>query len=197
MTKVIKMLAGGGLAAGLGVLLLGFTGAFGAHEAEAQSPPTPPARFAGSVTVDGKAVPAGTVITATIGSVSCGVTSTFNQGAEARYVMDVPALNPSDPGGPKCGADNSVITFTIGGTKAKETGSWVNSQLNILNLTATSNVTPTPAPGTGPTATVPKPPTTGNLGPSESGNSLWLYIALASALVAFGVSGAAVTRKSR
>ena len=194
MTKVIRMLAGGGLAAGLGVLLLGFSGAFGAQVVEAQSPPNPPARHAGSVTVDGAPVPAGTVIEARVGGASCGVTQTFNQGAEARYVLDVTA---KEPGAPNCGTDNADIAFYIGGKLARETGKWVNSQLNILNLTFVTP-TPTPGAGTGPTTTVPRAPTTGT-GLADSGNdfSLWLLIALGAGALAFGVGGAAVARKGR
>jgi len=191
MTKVFRMLAGSGLAAGLGVILLGFSGAFGAQVVEAQSPPSPPARFAGSVTVDGAPVPAGTVIEARVGGVVCDVKQTFNQGAEARYVVDVVA---KAPGAPNCGTDDADVAFYIGGKQAKETGKWVNSQLNILNLTY---VTPTPTPAGG--ASVPKPPTTGNLGPSESGSNsgLWLLFALGAGALAFAAGGTVVARRGR
>ena len=94
MSKLLRSLVGGASATVLGVLLLGFSGAFTAHEAAAESPPTPPSRFAGSVTLDGAPVAPGTVITAVIGSASCGATSTYTSGAEARYNLDVPALDP-------------------------------------------------------------------------------------------------------
>jgi hypothetical protein len=170
--------------------LLGFSGAFSAHEAQAESPPTPAARFAGSVTVDGAAVAAGTLIEARIGNTTCGTTRTFSSGAEARYVVDIDALDPGKT--PNCGADGAVVTFYIGGKLARETGSWKNYQLNTLNLTY---VTPTPtptAPGGG-TTTVPKPPTTGS-GLASDETSLLLVI-LGAALLAASATGAVVARK--
>ena len=52
MSKVLRTLLGGGLAAVLGALLFGYAGVFGAQGVEAQSPPTPPSRFAGTVTLE-------------------------------------------------------------------------------------------------------------------------------------------------
>ena len=54
MTKVLKLLGGGSLAAVLGVVLLGASGAFSATTVSAESPPNPPARFVGTVMVDGQ-----------------------------------------------------------------------------------------------------------------------------------------------
>lgn len=161
MSKLLRSLVGGASATVLGVLLLGFSGAFTAHEAAAESPPTPPSRFAGSVTLDGAPVAPGTVITAVIGSASCGATSTYTSGAEARYNLDVPALDPG--ASPNCGTDGASVTFFVGAIKAKEVGSWKNYELSVLNLTAeTPKPSPSPsAPGGTPVAT-PKAPATGN-----------------------------------
>ena len=63
MTKVLKWL-GGGLAV---AMLLGAVGLYGGASAQAQSPPTPPARFVGTVAIDGVAAAAGTAIVAKIG----------------------------------------------------------------------------------------------------------------------------------
>ncbi|MES4792475.1 MAG: hypothetical protein C4321_05350, partial [Chloroflexota bacterium] len=68
----------------------------------------------------GQPVPAGTVIEARIGNAACGVTQTFTQGGQARYVLDVPALDPG--ANPNCGVDGAVVTFYIAGKKAAETG---------------------------------------------------------------------------
>lgn len=190
MSKVMRRLAGSGLAAVLGVLLVGLSSSLGAHEAAAQSPPNPPSRFAGSVTVDGQAVPAGTVITAQIGSASCGATSTFTVGAEARYTLDVPALEPA--GAPNCGTDGAAVTFFIGALRANETGSWRNFDLNVLNLTATTPVSPTPTtPGGGGTAVpTPRPPTTGQ-GTVDNGSGSTLFLALGIGALALAAAGAA------
>lgn len=197
MTKVMRMLAGGGLAAVLGVVLWGFSGAFTAHEASAESPPNPPSRFAGSVLVDGAAPPVGTRIEARIGNSTCGVTSTFAFGAESRYVLDVPALDPG--ASPNCGTDGATVSFWIGDRQARETGSWANHQLNELNLTyVTPTPTPTPAASPSPSPT-PRPPSTGNAGGVDGGNAsfAWVFAALGLGALAFGVGGTAYARRSR
>ena len=191
MTHVLKLLGGGWLAAVLGVALLGLAGTFGATTVSAESPPNPPARFVGSVLVDGVAPAAGTTIEARIGNASCGVTTTFNAGGESRYVVDSPALDPG--ANPNCGVEGAVVSFYIGGKKAAETGSWKNYELNTVNLTYTT-----------PTVTVtatPKGPVTGNtpvIGTASSDSAAtWLFVALGLGALAFGVGGATVARRSR
>ncbi|MFN8616984.1 MAG: hypothetical protein U0837_07780 [Dehalococcoidia bacterium] len=181
MTKVLKLLGGGMLAAVLGAMLF-------ANVAFAESPPNPPARFVGSVLVDGQAPAGGTLIEARIGSATCGATTVFMAGSEARYVVDSPALDPG--ANPNCGVDGAVVTFYIGGKKANETGSWKNYQLNTVNLTYTT-------PTTTATAT-PKPPVTGTTGPAtDSSSATWLYAVLGLGALAFGVGGATVARRAR
>ena len=190
MTKVLKMLGSFGLAAVLGVTLLGASSAF------AESPPNPPSRFAGTVKVDGVKVAGGTTIEARIGSTSCGVTTTFDQGGNANYVLDVPALDPGAT--PNCGTENAAVSFYVGGKLANETGSWKNYQLNVLNLTVTSP-TPTPAGGAGTTVTpTPGAPSTGTgTQTSDGSGAMLLFVVLGLGAVAFGVGGAAVARRSR
>lgn len=197
MTKVLKMLAGGGLAAVLGVVLLGLSGALGATEVEAQAPPARPARFVGSVTINGAPAPAGTVIEARIGSASCGVTTVFPQGAEARYAFDVQALQPS--GALNCGTDGATVTFVVGGQTAQQTGTWRDYDLNTVNLTV---VTPTPTPSvsatpTGTATSTPKPPPTGAGLESDGGSSAWMLAILGAGVLAFGAGAAAVARRGR
>jgi len=191
MTKLVRMLAGGGLAAVLGVSAFATAGA--------ESPPNPPARFAGTVTVDGAAPPAGTTIQAKIGSATCGVTTTFNTGTTANYVLDVPALDPG--ANPNCGTDAASVSFWIGDKQAKETGSWVNSQLNVLNLTyvtpATATATPTGSATPSATPVVPKPPVTGSAPYSSGSDSTWLFVALGLGAVVLGAAGATASRRSR
>lgn len=187
MTKVLKKLGGVGLAAVLGVVLLGATAAL------AESPPNPPARFVGSVLVDGAQPAAGTTIEARIGSTTCGVTTTFNASGESRYVDDVPALDPG--ANPNCGTDGAAVTFYVGGKKADQTGSWKNYQLNTVNLTVTTATTATPAASASAT---PKAPTTGS-GPStgNEASSAWLFVVLGLGALAFGVGGVTAARRSR
>lgn len=212
MTNVRTWLAGG-IVVVLGAMLFALSG-FQATEVAAESPPNPPARFVGSVTVDGVAVPAGTLIEARVGSTTCGVTTTFNSGAQARYVVDVPALDPGAT--PNCGTDGAVVTFRIADKLAAQTGTWHNYQLNTVNLTFTSpTATPTAAattPGgtttatttttTGTTTTAtpratPRAPSTGSGHETGSSAAIWLIAALGAGAFAFGVGGAAAVRRSR
>jgi hypothetical protein len=186
MTKILKWVGGAGLAAALGLVLFGLSGALGASDAAAESPPAPPAKFAGSVLVDGAAPAAGTVIEAKIGSASCGVATVFLSGAEARYVLEVPALDPAKT--PNCGTEGGSVTFYVGGKMASQTGSWLNYQLNVLDLTV---VTPTEAP-------TPQPPSVGSgLAGNGSIDATWLFAALGLGAIAFGIAGAQAVRRSR
>lgn len=188
MTKVLKMLGGFGLAAVLGVVLLGFSGSFNATTVSAESPPNPPSRIVGSVKIDGVNAPAGTTIEAKIGNASCGVTSVFTSGSESRYAIDVPALDPG--ASPNCGTDGAAIKFYIGGKMANESGKWANYELGTVNLTYT---TPTATP-----SATPKPPVTGNtVGATGETAAIWLFAILGMGALAFGVGGVTVARRSR
>ena len=192
----VRKLLAGSVAVVLGALLMGLVGV-SANEASAETPPAPPARFTGTVTVDGTVVPAGTVIEARIDGASCGVATTFMSGATARYNLDSPA---DAPGAAGCGAEGKSVSFLIGGKLAIESGSWLNYQLNELNLTY---VTPTPTPTatatTVPTTVVPtpKPPGTGSGTESGSSAATMLFAALGLGALAFGMGGVVAARRSR
>ena len=195
MTKVMKMLGGSGLAAVLGVLLLGFSGAFNATTVSAESPPNPPSRFVGNVKIDGANAPAGTTIEAKIGTTTCGVATAFTASGETRYALDSPALDPG--ANPNCGTDGAVVTFYVGGKLANETGKWANYQLGTVNLTVTTVVaTTTPGASATPSKT-PGAPVTGNTGTSGESTAIWLFAILGMGALAFGVGGVTVARRSR
>ncbi len=181
-----------GAAAALGVTLVGLSGAY---EAKAESPPSPPARFAGSVKVDGAAPAAGTRIEARIGSSTCGLATAFNASGESRYALDSPALDPGAT--PNCGTDGAVVSFWIGDRKAAETGVWHNYQLNIVNLTYTTPP-PTPSATASPSAT-PRPPVTGSGVQAGNGSSSFAYTfaGLGAAALALGVGGLSLARRKR
>jgi hypothetical protein len=188
MTKIVKRLGGAGLVVVLSVMLLGYGGSLRATGASAESPPAPPARFGGTVKVDGVTAPGGTVIEARVGSASCGVAAVDGSG---RYILNVPALDPGAT--PNCGtysdaAGGAVVTFYIGGKKADQTGVWKNFQFNELNLTYT-----TPPP-----SATPKPPATGSgVEGSSGGPGSWLFALLGLGALAFGVGGTTIARRSR
>jgi len=178
MTKVLKKLGAGSLALALGVLLF-------ASVVSAESPPNPPARFAGTVLVDGVAPAAGTLIEAKIGTATCGVTTVFKQGADSRYVLDSPALDPGAT--PNCGTDGAVVAFFVGGKAATQVGSWKNYDINVLNLTVVTPPTVSPTP---------KPPSTGAGMVTGSGTeAAWLFAAFGLGALAFGIGGATVARR--
>lgn len=194
MTKVLKLLGGGWLAAVLGIALFAMSGALNSATVEAQSPPNPPARFVGTVVVDGQPAAAGTLIEARVGNATCGSTQVFSQGSDARYVVDVSALEPAAP---NCGVDGSVVTFYVGGRQAAETGSWRNYELNTLNLTVvTATTTPTGTATTTRTST-PGAPVTGDTLAQGGSSANWLFAAIGLGALAFGASGVAVARRSR
>ena len=206
MTNVIKWLGGSVAGVMVGVDLLGASGVLHVTEVAAESPPNPPARFVGSVLVDGQAPPAGTLIEARVGATTCGATQTFSQGSEMRYKVDVNALDPGAT--PNCGTDGASVTFYIGGKLANESAPWRNYDINIVNLTYTS---PTPTPtasaspsasasattGTGGGAATPRPPSTGTGSDSGDSSAVWLFALLGAGALAFGAGGAAVARRSK
>ena len=196
MTKVLKVIGGSWLAAVLGVVLFATSGALSATTVSAESPPNPPSRFVGSVLVDGQTAASGTLIEARIGSTTCGASTVFMAGGEARYVLDSPALDPGAT--PNCGVDGAVVTFYVGGRLASETGTWHNYQLNTVNLSVvTATVTTTPGAGT-PTASVtPRPPVVGNTFGESSDSANWLFAVLGIGALALGAGGVTVARRSR
>ena len=130
MTKTLKWL-GGGIAA---AMLLGLAGLFtGADQAEAQ-PATPDARFTGTVTLEGEPAAAGTSVVAIVAGAECG-TGTVTTGANgSRYTLNSPS---------GCAESGDEVSFHVGGVAAAETGTWNNTALNVVDLTAT---TPEPEP---------------------------------------------------
>lgn len=201
MTKVLRTLIGGGLALVVAALIVGSAGLMRTSDAEAQAPPGRPSRFAGSVLVDGVAPAAGTVITAWVGNSACGVTTTFNVGGESRYVVDVQALEPGAE--LQCGTVGATVSFTIGDKRAKETGTWDDGELGIVNLTYTTpaTATPTGTPTGTPTATptgTPRPPATGS-GAAIGGDqtTLWALGLLGAGLIVLSAGGFAAVRRGK
>jgi len=189
MTKVSKLL---GL---LAVALVVMTGALASGTGAVRAEPVNPARFVGTVMIDGAAAPAGTIVEARVGDAVCGVAQAFMSGGEARYAVDVEASQPD--GNPACGTDGAQVVFYIGGNMALETGAWHNYQLNTLNLTYVTP-TETPEPTETPVPDTPKPPDTGQ-GTADGGGSAFgvLAVLLGLGAVTFAAGGAVAARRSR
>jgi hypothetical protein len=106
--------------------------------------PTPPTRFFGKATLDGKPAPDGTTVTAMVGGKACG-TGTVTGGT---YMVDVKSAG-TEPG---CGTDGASVAFQVGSARASQTGTFQTGAFVPLDLTA-SQATPTP------TATPARTPT--------------------------------------
>ena len=109
-------------------LLLGLVGMSAGAAIAQGAPPNPPARFAGTVTVDGTAAGAGASVVASVGGAVCATTAV---NAAGTYVVDVSAA---------CGGAGTTVSFTVDGAAAAETAAWSNSALNVSNLTVTTPV---------------------------------------------------------
>lgn len=170
---------------------------------QSQAQPLPPNRFFGRATLDGQPA-AGAAIAALIGTTTCGSTTADGAG---NYRLDV--LSSGER--PGCGTDGATVSFTVGGVRASQTGTWRQGEFTPLDLTAvraTPTPTPpavtptppvvtptppvvTPTPAVTPTVT-PRLPVTGSGG--GSGSSGWLVLALAGVVVASAGSVLALRR---
>ncbi len=109
--------------------------AAGVSAAHAQ--PTPPTRFFGKATIDGKPAPDGTTVTAMVGSKVCG-TGTVTGGT---YMVDVKSAS-TEPG---CGTDGASVAFQVGNARAGQTGTFQTGAFVPLDL-AVNQATPTATP---------------------------------------------------
>ena len=129
-------------------LLLGLVGMSAGAAIAQGAPPNPPARYAGTVTVDGTAAAAGASVQAWVDGAVCATTAV---NAAGTYVVDVSA---------SCGGAGTTVSFSVDGALATETAAWSNSALNVTNLTVTTPVEEPAAEE--PAAETPAAPATGS-----------------------------------
>ena len=98
----------------------------------------PPARFFGSLTIDGQEAPMDTEVKAFINGNECGVTRTAASGS---YILDV----RSSVGYPGCGTEGAAISFQVNGIGAAESGSFDTGYFKPLDLTMLTGA-PLPPP---------------------------------------------------
>ncbi|QSZ67004.1 hypothetical protein RJ40_05600 [Methanofollis aquaemaris] len=96
--------------------------------------PLLPMEFSGTVTIDGKSAPAGTVVTAMINGHACGSAALGEAGIYGGDAVFDSRLNVSG----EEGEAGKTITFSVGGTKAQETAVYVPGTAAALDLTVTS-----------------------------------------------------------
>lgn len=124
--------------------------------------PLLPAEFSGSVTIDGKPAPAGTVITAKIGDNTCGSLTLAHAGAYGGDALFDERLIVS---GEENDA-NKTITFLVGDVKAQETAVYkpgVFTHLDLTAKTSTSSGSSGGGGGPGPATSVKEYTATGPL----------------------------------
>lgn len=114
-----------------------------------QAQPSPPATFAGTVKVNGQAVPDGTSVLALVNGRQCGESSrepgqtgtwTLDKdvadlgmrAGDSIYIIDV----ASDSQTPGCGTEEATVAFQVAGQPSHETGVW-KAGFNSLDLTPT------------------------------------------------------------
>ena len=94
----------------------------------ADTPPEPPCRFYGTVTVDGAAVADGTVITAMIGGDQLTTATPAEGYSTSTYAIKIGVDTEYTEG--------ATVTFMIGDRAAAQTGTWAKGGNIEVNLTA-------------------------------------------------------------
>jgi hypothetical protein len=94
----------------------------------ADTPPEPPCRFYGTVTVDGAAVADGTVITAMIGGDQLTTATPAEGYSTSTYAIKIGVDTEYTEG--------ATVTFMIGDRAAAQTGTWTKGGNIEVNLTA-------------------------------------------------------------
>lgn len=168
--------------------------------AMALAQPELPARFHGTVEVDGADVADGTVITATIEGESFTTTTPAVYGASTYAIKIVPAEGTEF-------TDGATVTFMIGDEAAAETGTWSPGENTELDLTVGEGAA-TPGPGdlgptgpAGPTGPQGPPGPTGPEGPQgepgedAAGGIAIPIVALVIAIIAVGLAAMSLRRR--
>ncbi|MBI5944541.1 MAG: hypothetical protein HY864_09245, partial [Chloroflexi bacterium] len=113
---------------------------FGNFSTALAAPPLP-SSFWGTVTLDGAAVPAGTMVSARINGVQyASVAVTINSGA-AYYSLKVPGDDPETPGIIEGGVSGNTVAFYIGSYRADQTATWQSGPNVRVDLTSTTTHT--------------------------------------------------------
>ena len=157
MLRLLSLLAVAGLIGMIGV------GDLRPKTAGAQA--TPPARYYGTATVNGRPAAPGTPVLAFIGGIVCGSGVADVYGF---YQMDI---------GAGCGSGYTIVTFTVGGFPARQTATFLPGYFVPVNLTVVTEPVPLAAgcnnvaltwPDATPSSTV-----AGAVSPPDTLSALW------------------------
>ena len=121
------------------------------------APPTLPAAFFGTVTIDGRPAADGLFLEVRIAGISFATTQIVSvSGQSGYYSLQVPGDDPDTPLIVEGGRENDRISFFLGTVALAPTGTWNEGALIALNISGSAIPTPTPTatvtPG-GPTLT--------------------------------------------
>ena len=103
--------------------------------------PPLPATFWGRVSLNGSDAPAGTQVTAWIGSSEVDVVFTQTDGGESYYALQIAASDAWDPDGEQPDLEGQTLHFSVGGLPASQTATWHTGAITELDLTAASEET--------------------------------------------------------
>ena len=106
-----------------------------------KGPPVLPSAFWGAVTVNGAAVPTGTVVTAWISGTQVAQTTILLNNGVSVYALDIPGDNPDTPAR-EGGNEGEEVRFKIGPIWAKEHTVWQSGNLTSQNLSADGYASP-------------------------------------------------------
>lgn len=174
------------LPAALPVLVGALALAASAH-ASAQAPPHIPATFYGTLTVDGRPAPEGTIVRAFIDGKDCtqsDVRGSIVDGDAARYVVTV--VHETHTEG--CGREGAEVMFTVAGLPAPQKGVWTAGPVQV-DLAV--GPLPGPSPGLSPSPTRSQAAVglvSGEEAASGGGGVRVVLLAVAAAIAAAGVA---------
>ncbi len=98
----------------------------------ADAPPPLPATFFGHVTLDGRNVPAGTLITAGHAGTVYGRTAVFTDQGVSVYRLDIPGRTLDAEGA----IEGEILEFAVGAFPASQQAIWHSGDYRELDLTA-------------------------------------------------------------
>jgi hypothetical protein len=217
--KRLRLLGAASVAAAIALMAVVAIGLHSNATSSVEAQPLPPAKFYGTVTVNGQPAALGSAIRAKVDGNVCGSTTVQSIQGVGTNAYNIDVLHSGQQAG--CGDPGDTVTFEWASTPTGAefvvcgTGSWNNTSFNLLNLSCGPGPTtappttappttapPTTAPPTSPAATTPAattaapvaPPPSGG-GPGDSSSFGWLPLALAGAALA-GVGGVLALRRS-
>ncbi len=109
----------------------------GAAPLRAAAPPALPSSFWGSVALDGRPLPAGTMVTALVDDLAAGQASVRLASGQAMYTLNTPGDDPSTAA-VEGGSAGSIVTFAVDGFLYPQQAPWASGTSTRLDLAAST-----------------------------------------------------------